>query len=173
MTSCKFKVCQGFPGGVSSKESACQCRRCKRWGSIPGLGRSPGGGYGNCLQDSCLGNPMAREVWWATVHTVSKSQTWLSTHKHTSTHKVYHVLIWCIYTLQYNYHHTGISWHLYHAHNDHFFFGVRTIRIQSLSKFAVYSTVLLTIMTVMTRLCIRSRELTHLLTLSLDLETSS
>ena len=59
------------------------------------------------------------------------------------------------------------------SHNYHFFFEVRTIRIQSLSKFAVHSTVLLTIMTVMTRLCIRSPELTHLLTLSLDLETSS
>ena len=32
--------------------------------SIPGLGRSPGGGDGNPLQYSCLGNPMDREVWW-------------------------------------------------------------------------------------------------------------
>ena len=32
----------------------------KDMGSIPGLGRSPGGGHGNPLQDSCLGNPMDR-----------------------------------------------------------------------------------------------------------------
>ena len=49
-------------------------------GSIPGLGRSPGGGNGNPLQYSCLGNPMDRGAWWATVHGVAKSQTWLGTH---------------------------------------------------------------------------------------------
>ena len=37
-------------------------------GSIPGLGRSPGGGHGNPLQYSCLENPMDRGAWWATVH---------------------------------------------------------------------------------------------------------
>ena len=37
-------------------------------GSNPGLGRSPGRGYGNPLQYSCLENPMDRETWWATVH---------------------------------------------------------------------------------------------------------
>jgi len=49
-------------------------------GSIPGLGRSPGGENGNPLQYSCLENPMDREVWWATVHEVTESQTQLSTH---------------------------------------------------------------------------------------------
>ena len=44
-------------------------------GSIPGLGRSPGEGTGNRLQYSCLGNPMDRGAWWATVHRVVKSQT--------------------------------------------------------------------------------------------------
>ena len=44
-------------------------------GSIPELGRSPGGGYGNLLQYSCLENPMDRGVWWATVHGVAKSWT--------------------------------------------------------------------------------------------------
>ena len=34
-------------------------------GSIPGLGRSPGGGHGNPLQYSCLENPMDRGAWWA------------------------------------------------------------------------------------------------------------
>ena len=71
-------------------------------GSIPGSARSPGGGNGNPLQDSCLENPMDRGVWQATVHRVAKSQTrlkQLNTHKHThthtqSTHK--HTLTFCI-----------------------------------------------------------------------------
>ena len=41
-------------------------------GSIPGLGRSPGEGNGNSLQDSCLGNPLDRGAWWAAVHGVAK-----------------------------------------------------------------------------------------------------
>ena len=52
-------------------------------GSIPGLGRSPGGGNGNPLQDSCLENPMEGGAWRATVHGVAKSWTrlmQLSTH---------------------------------------------------------------------------------------------
>ena len=44
-------------------------------GSTPGLGRSPGRGHGNTLQYSCLGNPMDRGAWQATVYRVSKSQT--------------------------------------------------------------------------------------------------
>ena len=51
--------------------------------SIPGLGRSPGGRYGNPLQHSCLANPMDRGDWWATVHTVAKSQTQLKRLIHT------------------------------------------------------------------------------------------
>ena len=52
-------------------------------GLIPGLGRSAGGGNGNPLQYSCLGNPIDREAWWATVPGLTKSQTRLSTHAHT------------------------------------------------------------------------------------------
>ena len=44
-------------------------------GSIPGLGRSPGEGNGNPLQDSCLENLMDRGVWQATVHGVAESDT--------------------------------------------------------------------------------------------------
>ena len=44
-------------------------------GLIPGSGRSPGGGHGMSLQYSCLENPMDREVWWATVHSVTKGRT--------------------------------------------------------------------------------------------------
>ena len=45
----------GFPGGSDGKASAC---KAEDPGSIPGLGRSPGGGNGNPLQYSCLENPM-------------------------------------------------------------------------------------------------------------------
>ena len=47
-------------------------------GSIPGSGRSPGGGHSNPLQCSCLENPMDRGAWRAIVHGVSKSGTRLS-----------------------------------------------------------------------------------------------
>ena len=42
---------------------------------IPGLGRSPGGGHGNPLQDSCLKNSMEIVAWQAMVHMVTKSWT--------------------------------------------------------------------------------------------------
>ena len=47
-------------------------------GSIPESGRSCGRGNGNPLQYFCLGNPMDRGAWWATVHGVEKSRTQLS-----------------------------------------------------------------------------------------------
>ena len=50
-------------------------------GSIPASGRSPGVGNGNPLHYSCLGNPMERGAWQATVHGVTKSRTRLSTQK--------------------------------------------------------------------------------------------
>ena len=46
-------------------------------GSIPESGRSPGEGYGNALQYSCLGNLMDRGAWQVTVHRVAKSRTQL------------------------------------------------------------------------------------------------
>ena len=45
----------------------------ERQDSIPGLERSPGEGNGNPLQDSCVGNPIDREAWRATVHGSQKS----------------------------------------------------------------------------------------------------
>ena len=63
-------------------------------GSIPGLGRSLGGGNGNSLQYSCLGNPMDREAWRATVPRVANSQTQLGRHAHVS-------VCVCIYTSLY------------------------------------------------------------------------
>ena len=50
----------------------------KDMGSIPGLGRSPGGGNGNPLQYSCLQNPMDRGAWWATFNGVTKGWIRLS-----------------------------------------------------------------------------------------------
>ena len=58
---------QGFSGGSASKESACSAGDLA---SIPGLGRSPGGGHGNSLQCSCLENPMGRGAWRAPVYGV-------------------------------------------------------------------------------------------------------
>ena len=61
---------QGFPDGSVGKEFACNAGDL-----IPGSRRAPGGGNGYPLQYSCLGNPMVRGAWWATVHRPAKSQT--------------------------------------------------------------------------------------------------
>ena len=55
----------GSPNVSRGKESACSAGDL---GSIPGLGRDPGGGNGNPLQYSCLENSMDRGARWATVH---------------------------------------------------------------------------------------------------------
>ena len=55
-------------------------------GSVPRLGRSPGGGNGNPLQYSGLENPMDRGAWRATVHGVTKRWTRLSDRAHQDTH---------------------------------------------------------------------------------------
>ena len=57
------------------KSPPANARDVRDTGSIPGLGRSSGGGLGNLLQFSCLENPMDRGAWWALVHRVIKSQT--------------------------------------------------------------------------------------------------
>ena len=68
LTSGRKRV--GLPWWLSGKESICQCRRCKRLGFDPW--------EGNDNQYSCLGSPMDRGAWQATVHGITKSQTWLS-----------------------------------------------------------------------------------------------
>ena len=60
-----------FPGGSEGKATAYNVGHL---GSIPGSGRSPGEGNGNPLQYSCLGNPMNRGGWLATVHGVTVRQ---------------------------------------------------------------------------------------------------
>ena len=62
----------GFPGNVAGKESICNAGDL---GSIPRLGRSPGGGHGNPLKYSCLENSMDRGAWKATIHGVTKCWT--------------------------------------------------------------------------------------------------
>ena len=52
-------------------------------GSIPGSGRFPGEVNSNPIQYSCLEKPIDRGAWWAKVHRVAKSQTWMSMHAHT------------------------------------------------------------------------------------------
>ena len=67
--------------GSDGRESTCNAGD---WGSIPGLGRSPGEGNGNPLQNSCLGNPMDRGAWPATAHKGSQrvGHDWVTRHPH-------------------------------------------------------------------------------------------
>ena len=68
-----------FPSGSVSKESACNGDP----GSIPGSERFTRGGCGHPLLYSCLGNPMNRGAWWATVHGVmSQALTEATEHTH-------------------------------------------------------------------------------------------
>ena len=63
---------KGIPRWRPCKEPA-SARDIRDVGSIPGSGRSPGGGYGSPLQYSCLENSMDRGAWLTTVHEVAKS----------------------------------------------------------------------------------------------------
>ena len=58
----------GFPGGSVVKNLPANAGAAGDMGLIPGSGRAPGGGNGNPLRYSCLGNLMERGAWWATVH---------------------------------------------------------------------------------------------------------
>ena len=58
------ELIQVFPGGSVVKNPPAKAGNT---GSIPGSGRSPGEGNGNPFQCSCLGSPMDRGAWWATV----------------------------------------------------------------------------------------------------------
>ena len=59
----------GFPVGSALKNPPA---KAGDMGSIPDSGRVSGGGNGNPLQYSCLGNPKDREAWWVTVHRVTE-----------------------------------------------------------------------------------------------------
>ena len=60
-----------FPHSSDGKESACNA---EDQDSIPGLGRSSGGGHGNPFQSSCLENPHDKGAWQFTVHGVTKTE---------------------------------------------------------------------------------------------------
>ena len=65
----------GLPQLFSSEESTYNAGDLS---SIPGLGRSPGGGHSNPLQYSSLESTMDRGAWQATVHRVTSRRTWLN-----------------------------------------------------------------------------------------------
>ena len=65
----------GFPDSSAGEESTCNAGDM---GSVPGLGRCPGGGHGNQLQYSCLESPMDRGAWQAIANGITKSWTQLS-----------------------------------------------------------------------------------------------
>ena len=94
LTSQGALVVKNLPASAGDKRDA---------GSTPGSGSSLGGGHGNPLQRSCLGNPMDRGAWWATVHVVTKSWRRPSTHTHTHTRKACQFSIrtkrWCHFYL--------------------------------------------------------------------------
>ena len=81
----KLEKTSSFPGVSVVKNLPPKGGDAGGVGSIPGLGRSPGGGHGNPLQYSSLENFMDRGAWGATVHRVTKSQIQLS--MHACTHK--------------------------------------------------------------------------------------
>ena len=63
----------GFPGGTVEKNPPANAGNVRDVGSIPGSGRSPGGGHGN-LQYSCLENTLDTGAWRATVHEVQEPE---------------------------------------------------------------------------------------------------
>jgi len=66
-------IIYGLPWWLNGKESPCNAKDRGDTSSIPESGRSPGGGHGNPLQDSCLEKPMDRAASWPTVLRVAKS----------------------------------------------------------------------------------------------------
>ena len=85
-------------------------------GSIPVLGRFPGGGHGNPLWYCCVENSTDKEAWWATVHRVAQSQTrlkWLSMHAlHSTWNYIQYLVITCNGKIIWKRIHT-------HTHNKH------------------------------------------------------
>ena len=87
-------IYMGFSGGTAVKKPPANAKDSGFVGSIPGLGRSPGGGHGNSLQYSWLENTMDRGAWQAIVRGGHKE--W-DTNEHTYTH-IYTIYVCTIYT---------------------------------------------------------------------------
>ena len=79
----------GFPGGSALKNPPASIGDA---GWISGLGRSPGEGNGNLLQYPCLGNPMDRGAWRATVHGVTRVMQDLATKEQQSLYSLHFVI---------------------------------------------------------------------------------
>ena len=80
-----YTLSQASQVALVVKNLPATARDTRNTSSVSGSGRSPAGGHGNPLQYTCLENPTDRGAWWATVHRVAKSQTWLkrlSMHAH-------------------------------------------------------------------------------------------
>ena len=78
---------RGFPGGSVVKNLPANAGDV---GSSPWVGKIPGEGNGNPLLYSCLGNPMDRGAWWATVHGVAKESD--TTERLNSDNTIYHLV---------------------------------------------------------------------------------
>ena len=68
-----YEIFTGFPGGTSGKEPAVSAGDIRDAGSVPDLGRFPGGRHDNPFWYSCLENPMDRGAWWVMVYRIPKS----------------------------------------------------------------------------------------------------
>ena len=69
-------VNRGFPGGSVVKNPPAKAGNAGEASSVPGWGRSPGGGNGNPLQYSCLENPMDRGAWQRSMHSGANGVAW-------------------------------------------------------------------------------------------------
>ena len=69
---CISKLLRGRKKPSGNRDSPATAGDAGDMDLIPGLGRSPGGGNCNPLQDFCLGNPIDRGAWQATVHGITK-----------------------------------------------------------------------------------------------------
>ena len=113
----------GFPDGSAGKEPAYQCRRIKRHEFISWVRKVPWRRKWQPIPVFLPGKSMDTGEWWATVHGVTKSWTWLSvrmharTHTHTHTHTLFHNIHFLVPILSsgsswYNFHHETILTHL-------------------------------------------------------------
>ena len=145
---CDFNVYSGFPGDSVVKNLPTNAGDL---GLISDLKGSSGEGNGNPLHYSCLGNPKDRGPWWATVHGVTKSWTWLSYWKTTTGYTM------CWFDI-FIYHKKIITWAAAYTfiilHNYYFLFCViSTFKIYCISNFQVSDTILLTMCSVV-KLCL-------------------
>ena len=103
----------GFPGDSVVKNLSTNAGAVGETGSIPGTGRSPGGG--NPLQYSCLENSMDRGPWQATAHGVTKESNAAEATEHTLTHasSPYYLLLETDYSNEQNSPESLPSWHLH------------------------------------------------------------